>query len=326
MGCDYVAGEAQKKQFLYIAAALGAVYLCWGGTYLTIRFAVETMPPFLMAGVRFGVAGLIIYVWARLTGAANPTAAECRGGAIVGLLLLIGGNGGVVWASKLVPSGVVALMVAAAPLWFVLINWRWQGSERPTQGVMAGILLGFGGITLLVADTGGLANTDRVDPVGGAVLILASFLWALGSLYSRKTTMPPNPLMANGVQMLIGAAMFVVIGFLSGEWSEVHFSAVTAKSVWSLLYLIIFGSVIGFSAYVWVLRVAEPALVSTYAFVNPVIAVLLGWAFGGEALGFKVIAATTTIIAAVVLITLNQKKQQPAKEPLCATKPCAENS
>ena len=318
-------GEAQRKQFLYIAAALGAVYLCWGGTYLTIRFAVETMPPFLMAGVRFGVAGLIIYAWARLSGAANPTAAECRGAAIVGALLLIGGNGGVVWASKLVPSGVVALMVAAAPLWFVLINWWWQGGERPTLGVIAGILLGFGGITLLVADTGSLANADRVDPVGAAVLIMASFLWALGSLYSRKTNMPSNPLMANAVQMLIGAMMFIVIGLLSGEWAQVHFSAITAKSVWSLLYLIIFGSVVGFSAYVWVLRVAEPALVSTYAFVNPVIAVLLGWAFGGEALGFKVIAATAAIIAAVVLITMNQKRKQPAEGQVCEVKPCAEN-
>lgn len=314
-----------KKQILYIAAALGAVYLCWGATYLTIRFAVETMPPFLMAGVRFGIAGLLLYAWAKCKGAANPTLAEWRGASVVGALLLIGGNGGVVWAAKLVPSGITALMVAAAPLWFVLLNWLWYDGVKPTVGILGGILLGFAGITLLVVDTGSFGGGDPVDKVGAAVLLLASFLWAYGSLHSRKTTMPPNPLMANAAQMLAGGLMFLIIGALGGEGAQVKLEIISLKSVLSLLYLIIFGSIVGFSAYVWVLRVAEPALVSTYAFVNPVIAVLLGWALAGEALSGKVIVATLVIIAAVILITLNQGRKQPEKEPACKGEPCTQN-
>lgn len=319
-------GETHKKQILYIAAALIAVYLCWGATYLTIRFAVETMPPSLMAGVRFGVAGLLLYAWAKFSGAASPTLTEWRGAGIVGALLLIGGNGGVVWAAKLVPSGITALMVAAAPLWFVLLNWFWYDGDRPTMGVMGGILLGFAGIALLVVDTGSFGGGEPVDKVGAAVLLLASFFWAFGSLFSRKTTMPSNPLMANAAQMLAGGAMFLLIGAAGGELAQVRLDAITVKSVMSLLYLIIFGSIVGFSAYVWVLRVAEPVLVSTYAFVNPVIAVLLGWALGGEALSGKVIVATLVIIAAVILITLSQKpRRQQQEETACETAVCAEN-
>lgn len=319
-------GEAHKKQILYIAAALVTVYLCWGATYLTIRFAVETMPPSLMAGVRFGVAGLLVYAWAKFSGAASPTLTEWRGASIVGALLLIGGNGGVVWAAKLVPSGITALVVAAAPLWFVLLNWLWYGGTKPTIGVVGGIALGFGGIALLVMDTGSFGGGEPVNKLGAAVLLLASFFWAFGSLFSRKTTMPANPLMANAAQMLAGGAMFLIIGAAGGELAQVKLEAITLKSLISLLYLIVFGSIVGFSAYVWVLRVAEPALVSTYAFVNPVIAVLLGWALGGEALSGKVIVATLVIIAAVILITLNQGRKQPQQAVDPGAEPCAENN
>ena len=306
-------GEARKKRFLYIAAALGAVYICWGATYLTIRFAVETMPPFLMAGVRFGVAGLLLYIWAVCSGAPHPAWKEWRGAILAGAFLIIGGNGGVVWASKLVPSGITALMVAAAPLWFVLINWLWYKEAKPTGSVVGGIIVGFSGIVLLVADTGSFGGGEPVNMLGAAVLLLASWFWAFGSLFSRKTVMPPSPLMANAAQMLAGGIMFIAIGFAGGEAAQVRLEVISLKSALSLGYLIIFGSIVGFSAYVWVLREAEPALVSTYAFVNPVIAVLLGWLLAGESLSGKVLLSTLLIIAAVILITRNPgRKKEPA--------------
>lgn len=284
-----------------IVAAFLAIYLVWGSTYLAIRFAIETIPPFLMAGARFVVAGTLLFTFARVRGAPRPTARHWRSTAVVGVLLLLGGNGGVVWAEQVVPSGLAALLVATVPLWMVLLEWG-AGGERPTGSVMAGVALGLLGVALLVGPSS-FAGAGRVDPLGAAVLIGASLSWAAGSLYSRRASLPDVPLVGAGMHMVSGGAALLVAGILTGEGSRLAFAAISMRSALALGYLIVFGAIVGFTAYVWLLRTTSPARVATYAYVNPVIAVLLGWALAAEPLGMRVIGAAAMIVAAVALIT-----------------------
>ncbi len=285
-----------------VLLAFLAVYVIWGSTYLAIRFAIETIPPFLMAGVRFVVAGSVLFIWARMRGAAQPTIGQWRSTAIVGLLLLVGGNGGVVWAEQLVPSGLTALLVATVPLWMVLLEWIGPGGGRPTRTVAAGIGIGFVGVAILVGP-GELAGAERIDPRGAVVLIGASLAWATGSLYSRRASLPPAPLLGAGMHMLTGGAALLVLGLLSGEVARVELGQISARSSLALAYLIVFGALVGFTAYIWLLRATAPTRVATYAYVNPVVAVVLGWALADEPLGPRVLLAAATIVAAVAVIT-----------------------
>ena len=285
-----------------LVAAFLAIYLIWGSTYLAIRFAIETIPPFLMAGARFVVAGSVLFAVARARGAPPPTMRQWGATTVVGLLLLLGGNGGVVWAEQVVPSGLAALIVATVPLWMVLLEWARPGGERPSATVAGGIALGLVGVALLVGP-GRVAGVGRVDPLGAAVLLGASLAWAAGSLYSRRASLPIAPLLGAGMHMLSGGAALLLVGLLVGEGSRVVPETISAKSALALLYLIVFGAIIGFTAYVWLLRVTTPARVATYAYVNPVVAVLLGWALADEPLGLRVMAAAAMIVAAVALIT-----------------------
>jgi drug/metabolite transporter (DMT)-like permease len=264
-----VSGSVSASRTKVLLAFL-AVYVIWGSTYLAIRFAIETIPPFLMAGVRFVVAGSVLFIWARMRGAAQPTIGQWRSTAIVGLLLLVGGNGGVVWAEQLVPSGLTALLVATVPLWMVLRE---------------------------------LAGAERIDPRGAVVLIGASLAWATGSLYSRRASLPPAPLLGAGMHMLTGGAALLVLGLLSGEVARVELGQISARSSLALAYLIVFGALVGFTAYIWLLRATAPTRVATYAYVNPVVAVVLGWALADEPLGPRVLLAAATIVAAVAVIT-----------------------
>jgi drug/metabolite transporter (DMT)-like permease len=293
-----------------VAAAFAAVYLVWGSTYLAILFALETLPPFLMAGTRFVVAGTAMYLWVRARGAPRPTAANWRATAVVGAFLLLGGNGGVVWAEQRVASGLTALLVATVPLWMVLLEWR-GGGARPTGRVWAGIVVGFAGLGILVGPAE-LLGGGAADPAGAAVLVLASILWAAGSVYSRRAPLPESPLLGTGMEMLAGGALLLAAGTLAGEWGRVELAAVSARSALALLYLILFGSLVGFTAYVWLLRHVEVAKVSTYAYVNPVVAVLLGWALAGEALTARTGAAAAVIVAAVAVITGARRQRDPA--------------
>lgn len=283
-----------------IYVALLAVYTVWGSTYLAIRYVVETLPPLLSAGVRFIIAGAALYLWARAHGAAKPTKIHWRSTAIIGAFLLVGGNGGVVFAEQRVPSGLAALLVTTSPLWMVLLEWL-QGGLRPTLGVVTGLLLGFAGVALLVNPMAHLGHT-AVDPMGAAVLLVAAFLWACGSIYSRRAQLPESSLLATGMEMVTGGAMQIVVGLLLGEWARFDPSAVSLQSVLGVIYLIIFGSWIGFSAYIWLLRTVSVTVVSTYAFVNPIVAVLLGCWIGHEPLTWSLAAAAGLIIAGVVLI------------------------
>lgn len=282
-----------------ILAALLAVYVVWGSTYLAIRFAVETLPPFLMAGTRFVVAGALLYGWRRARGFPRPTGAQWRAAAVVGGLMLLGGNGGVVWAEQWVESGTAALIVASVPLWMVLLDWLRPGGTPPRPSVWLGILVGLAGVGILM---GGPRTGSANYTAGWLVLVLASISWAIGSLYSRRAVFPA-PLLATGMQMLAGGALLLLAGVLTGELGGLDPSTFSLRSVLSLAYLIVFGSLIGFSSYVWLLRVTPPAVASTYAYVNPVVAVFLGWLLAGEQLTPRVLAASLVIVGGVALIT-----------------------
>jgi len=286
-----------------IASALLAVYLLWGGTYIAMKFAIETMPPFLMAGIRFMTAGLIIFIWQLIKGVKNPTILHWKNAGIVGGLLLLGGNGGVVWAEQTVSSGIAAIIVAMVPLWMALLAWLWQGGNRPNKMVFLGLGLGFIGIILLVKNAGGEILNTTGQWLGYLVLVGSSICWATGSLYSRKVTLPSAPFMGIALQMIMGGSFCFLFGLLSGEWTQLDIAQISIHSASALGYLILFGSIIGFSAYIWLLKVAEPTIVSTYAYVNPVVAVILGWWLAGEQLTIQDIFAATIILVSVVIIT-----------------------
>lgn len=297
-----------------IWTALIALYIVWGSTYLAIRFAVETIPPFLMAGTRFLISGLILYVWRRLAGDPAPTLRQWGSAAIMGVLLLLGGNGVVSWAEQHVPSGIAALMVASIPLWMAVIDAVRPGGSKPDRRIVLGLLVGFGGLALLVTETQGLTPADRLDTAAVLALVLAAFLWSLGSVYSRDAEMPKSSLMGTGIEMLAGSAGLFVAATLSGEWQALDLVAIRPASILGLVYLVAFGSLIGFVAYAWLLRNAPLSLVSTYAYVNPVIAIFLGAWLGSELINTPIIVAALVIIGSVVLINLSRQSRIPPEE------------
>ncbi|HCE17114.1 MAG TPA: EamA family transporter [Anaerolinea thermolimosa] len=310
--------ENRSASATAIWVAMISVYITWGSTYLAIRFAVQTMPPFLMAGFRFLLAGFILYFWRRMQGDERPRLVHWRSAAIIGLFLLLGGNGGVVWAEQRVVSGVAALLVGATPLWMVLIDWV-RGIYRPALPTLAGVLVGFVGIALLIGPAEIIGLHGAIDPLGAAVLVLASFLWAAGSLYSRNASLPSSPLLATGMEMLTGGLALTVLGTLSGEWARLNLAAITWPSWLGLGYLVVFGSLVGFTAYTWLLRVAPTTLVSTYAYVNPVVAVVIGNLLADEPLTLRVGLSTAIIVGAVALITFTRplgKRKTPSASSL----------
>jgi len=284
-----------------IATAFASIYLFWGSTYLGIRLAVETLPPFSMAGTRALVAGALLYSWTRWRGTPRPEPIHWRGAGIVGAFLLLGGNGLVSWSEQRVPSGIAALIVGSVPLWMVLLEWLWHSGPRPTIGIVSGLAIGFIGLGFLVAP-GKLGDKNHIDTLGTAALLLAAFLWASGSLYSRRARLPSSQLMAAGMEMLAGGALLLLAGGTTGEWMRFEPSRVVLHSIIAWVYLTVFGSLVGFTAYVWLLKATTPARASTYAYVNPVIAVVLGWAFAREPISPRVLLAAAAIILAVVII------------------------
>ena len=296
-------------------AAFAAVYSIWGSTYLAIRFAIDTVPPLLMAGLRFAIAGTILYTVMRLRGVPHPKRIHWRSGLIVGGLMVLGGNGGVTWAEQHVYSSIAALMVAMVPLWIVVLEWIRPNGRKPGLWTISGLVMGFVGMVLLVGP-GNLAG-GRVDPAGAGVLLLAALLWSIGSLVSREAPLPEDGLMGTATEMLMGGLLLILLGTVTGEWSKFDLSSISLQSAGAFVYLIFFGSLIGFSAYVWLLKTVNPAQAATYAYVNPVVAVFLGWLLGGETLSWRTLIAATIIIGSVVLITVRQSARQlvPAEQP-----------
>ena len=296
-----------------MAAAFASVYVIWGSTYLAIRFAVDTLPPFAMASVRFLLAGTLLYAWARRKGSPPPSRAQWRSAAVIGALLLLGGNGGVVWAAQWVPSGLVALLVATAPLWMVLVHWLWGGGPRPRRALVLGLLLGLSGVVLLVGseEIGGGGTRELL---GGLIVICGSLCWAVGSVIQRRLELPDRR-MSPAVQMIAGGTWLLALALVSGEAARIDPGAVSVRSALSLVYLVVFGSIVAFSAYVWLLQVSTPARVGTYAYVNPLVALLLGWLFAGEALTGRALAAAVVILTAVMILVWAGGSGGDASEP-----------
>ena len=289
---------------LKLLLAFAAIYIIWGSTYLAIRYAIETIPPLLMAGTRFILAGTMLYIWARHRGGgvSQPERINWLAALVIGGLLLLGGKGAVVLAERGVPSGLAALLIATEPLIIVLLDWARPGGRKPSGRIALGLMLGLVGMGVLIGPVG-IIGSSEVSFVGAALLITATFSWAAGSLYAARVKVATSPLMAAALQMLAGGVLLLLAGFVTGEASRIDFSLISLRSISAFLYLIFFGSLIGFTSYSWLLRVTPPSLASTYAYVNPVVAVLLGWAIAGEPLTRRTLLAATVIIAAVVIIT-----------------------
>ncbi len=304
-----------RASLLAIWSALTAVYLIWGSTYLAIRYAVETTPPFLSAALRFITFGGFLYAWRRLAGDTLATVNEWRNAAIVGTFLVVGGNGGVVWAAQFIPSSLSALLVATVPLWMVLIDAIRPRGERPGLLPAIGIIIGFCGAALLIGWTANDAGPANL--LGAAVVVIASILWAIGSLYSRNAALPASPLLATGMEMLSGGLIQLVMASAVGEWNGFDLAAVSQRSALALLYLTVIGSS-AFVAYIWLLRVAPTPLVATYAYVNPLVAVLLGYFLTSEPMNLRTLLAAGLIIGSVVLVSAKRNRERPNRSDFSA--------
>ncbi len=303
---------ANRKNLIVLVAAFFAVYVFWGSTYLAIKYTIETLPPFLMAGTRFAFAGAILFVWARFTkDYERPSLAHWKTAAVVGTFLLLGGNGAVVLASHYIPSSMTALLVATEPLFVVMLSWLWLGNTRPNWKVAVGLLVGFFGVYLLITGkSGGVDGGGYGQWFGYAAVIIGALSWATGSIYGLKATTPKSSLLTAGMQMLAGSVSLFMVGLIRGEPTTFDPAAVSSNSIFALFYLIVFGSLIGFTAYSWLLKNAQPAMVATYAYVNPVIAVILGWTIAGESLTAQMLIGAFVIVTSVVLITASKSEKK----------------
>ncbi|MGA3323848.1 MAG: EamA family transporter [Terriglobia bacterium] len=293
-----------------IVLAFAAIYIIWGSTYLAIKFAVQTIPPFWMAGTRFLLGGSILYAFVRLRGTPPPLRRHWLAAAGVGALLLMGGNGSLVWAEQRVPSGLAAILLAMIPLWMVLLDSFRKSGPKLTLRVTGGLVVGLAGAGILVGPAR-LWGSSRVDLLGTTVLMFSAFCWAVGSLYSRGAKLPPSPFLAAAMEMLAGGAMLVVLGLLA-EGGQLHWRAISMRSAAGLLYLVAFGSLLGFTAYIWLLRMVSTSRVATYGYVNPVVAVFLGWALGGESISARELLAAGIVVGAVALILSHRPQSVPA--------------
>ena len=305
-----------NRSLVLLIAAFAAVYIFWGSTYLAIKYAIETLPPFLMAGARFVFAGSILLIWARFSADyERPTTAHWRTSFIVGTLLLLGGNGGVVFAEHHISSSLAALLVATEPFWIVLLSWLWLKKSRPNLKVALGLAIGFFGVWFLIdgQNADGAANSGSMQFFGTIAVIAAAFSWATGSIYGLRAPVPKSSLQTAGMQMFAGGLVLLFVSLILGEWTSFNIAEVSSNSWFGLVYLIVFGSLIGFTAYSWLLKNAQPTMVATYAYVNPVIAVLLGWLIAGESFTGQMLIGAGVIVGSVVLITSQNDDKNEAK-------------
>jgi drug/metabolite transporter (DMT)-like permease len=285
----------------WVPLAFAAVYILWGSTYIGIRIAIESFPPLAMAALRHSMVGLILYPILRIKTGIRPTAANWWTAAVTGVTLLCVTNGGLSWAEQRVPSGIAALLIATVSLWLVILDWLRPRGTRPQPRVFAGLMLGFVGLALLVGPAN-LGGARRIDLLGTVVLLIGAFLWAGASLYSKQRAMPESALLVVAMQSLAGGAALWIAAILSGEFRALHFGAISGRSWIALLYLIVFGSGMGFTAYLYILKNSTASKVATYAFVNPVVALFLGWLLAGETIATRTAIAAAVILTAVVLV------------------------
>lgn len=300
--------DSERPATVRLVLAWAAVYLIWGSTYLGIRLAIDSIPPFLMAGSRHLLAGLLLYAWSRLgQHAPRPGARDWVRAGGLGVLMLVTANGATTWAEQLVPSGLTALIVCTSALWLVVLNWLWRGAERPGGRMVTGLAAGFGGVALLVAP-GRFAGSEHVNPIGALVLTGAALSWSAGSIYALKLGRPEFPSRFVSMQMVVAGLVLVSLSVLTGESGGFELANVTGTSMAAYLYLALFGSLISYSAYFWLLRHTTPGRLATIAYVNPLVAVLLGWALAGEELTVRTALAAAVILLAVGLITTPQAR------------------
>lgn len=322
--------KENKRRLIILIAAFAAVYVFWGSTYLAIKYAIETLPPFLMAGSRFLFAGSILFLWARMSADyEKPRLEHWRTSFIVGTLLLLGGNGCVVLAQHYISSSLAALLVATEPFWIVILSWLWLKGSRPNWKVALGLVIGFAGVWLLISGNGtnGTVSSGGFGHwIGIVAVIAAAFSWATGSIYGLKAAVPKSSILTAGMQMIAGSVALLLVGIVRGEWATFDPSAVSSSSIFGLIYLIIFGSLIGFTAYSWLLKNARPSTVATYAYVNPVIAVLLGWLIAGESMTGQMLVGAGVIVGSVVLITSQKSEAKSAAKEVCVHESIGPNS
>jgi drug/metabolite transporter (DMT)-like permease len=302
----------QPTRFV-IVLAFAALYLIWGSTYLFIRFAIDSIPPFLMAGSRYLTAGLVLFVVTRMQGAKRPAPTTWRSAAIIGACLLLGGNGGVTISEKFVDTGLAAVMVATVPIYIVLLSWATGSAPRPRPMIMLGLAGGFVGVGILMAPSLHFSQTEtRHAGIGMLILLCGSFAWSAGSIYSLRAKNADSPFLAAGQQMICGGALLLLAGLAANELPKFHPHAITRLSIGSWVYLVVIGAIVGFTAYIYLLRHCDARKVATYAYVNPIVAVILGALFNGESLSGRAILAASLIIGSVALvITAEQFKPKP---------------
>lgn len=296
--------------------AYASTWLIWGSTYIAIRWAVATVPPFLMVALRSLVAGAILLAWARIRGDRAPTRAQWLAAVAAGAMYFLIGHGGLFWAEQRVASGPAALMIATEHFWVVLIAWMLPAGRAPSRRAAAGILIGLAGVGMLTLGGGGEAG---IDPLGAVVLLIASAGWAAGSIYFHGERRPASPLYGAGMPLAMGGILVLIASAASGETARVRAEDFTAIAIGSLVYLIVFGSVIAFTAFTWLVETEGPSRAGSYAYINPFVAVLLGWALAGEQLTPRMLAAGAAIVLAVVLIVRGTHVQAPSQPPAPAT-------
>ena len=294
---------ATLKPNTRIWLALISVYLIWGSTYLAILYVVKTIPPFMAGGMRFITAGLVLFIWRISKGDSLPTRRQWRDAGIIGLLLLLGGNGLLLWAEQYVPSGISSLLISTVPIWMVIIESMRPGGEKPTVKAIIGLMLGFGGVAFMIGPGELSSEIGALHPLGLIALPVGALLWSLGSVYSKSADLPSSSLMTTSAEMLIGSIGMFIVATFRGEWGGFTIGMVESTSWIALLYLTVFGSLGGFVAYAYLLKNAPISLVSTYAYVNPIIAIILGSWVAHEALNGRTVLAAIIILGAVILIT-----------------------
>ena len=303
-----------------IWTALIALYIVWGSTYLAIRFAVETIPPYLHSGIRFLISGTILLIWRRMAGDPTPTKRQWISTGIVGIALLLGGNGLVGWAEQRVPSGIAALMVSMSPMWLVLFEALRPGGVKPSWRGIVGLLIGFSGVFLLIGpENFNGSSVTQFDTLGTIALLIAALIWSIGSIYSKTADMPKSSLQSTGMEMIVGSLALFIVSAGSGELNGFHFASVSMRSWLGLTYLIFIGSLVGFVSYGWLLHNAPISLMSTYAYVNPVVAVFLGSWLASETITPRILLAAVIIIGSVIVINSGRSlksEKEPGQVPL----------
>ena len=288
--------------------AFGIIYIVWGSTFLAIRIGVQEVPPFLLAGIRFFVAGIVLCAWMRAQGTSFPRIREWAAAALLAVLIFVLDYGLLFWAEKRVPSGIAAVMMAMIPVFMALAEIVFLRTQKLTLRLAFALLTGIAGVVVLVSRTAGFSDT-AIDTSGAIALVVAAMSWSLASILTRKLSLPESKVMSSGAQMLAGGILLIIAAAILGEFRGFHFGAVSSRAWLALVYLIVAGSIVAFTAYVWLIHHESPTKVGTYAYVNPVVAVLLGYALGGELLGPRTIAGTLLVLVSVVVITTTPKKQ-----------------